>query len=40
MQMSTEKVVIIIPTYNEALGIEETIAQVFQVSHLIPNKHN
>ena len=34
--MSTEKVVIIIPTYNEALGIEETIHQVFQASTRIP----
>lgn len=35
--MSTEKVVIIIPTYNEALAIEETLLQVFQSVSLIPN---
>lgn len=36
--MSTEKVVIIIPTYNEALAIEETLLQVFEAITLIPNK--
>ncbi|HVT62964.1 MAG TPA: polyprenol monophosphomannose synthase [Legionellaceae bacterium] len=32
-----EKVVIIIPTYNEALVIAETLHQVFQVTHSIKN---
>ena len=36
--MITEKVVIIIPTYNEALTIEETVLQVFQATALIPNR--
>lgn len=36
--MSTEKVVIIIPTYNEALAIEETLLQVFQAIALISNQ--
>jgi dolichol-phosphate mannosyltransferase len=35
--MSIEKVVIIIPTYNEALVIEETLAEVFQETSDIPN---
>ena len=33
--MSTETVVIIIPTYNEGLAIEETIRQVFQATAAI-----
>ena len=37
--MSTENVVIIIPTYNEALAIEETLSQVFQAIKLIQNQN-
>lgn len=36
--MSSEKVVIIIPTYNEALAIEETLIQVFQETQKISDK--
>lgn len=36
--MKTETVVIIIPTYNEALAIEETLSQVFQATQHISNK--
>jgi len=36
--MKTEKVVIIIPTYNEALAIEETLLQVFQATQNIQGK--
>src|SRR3990167_5910647 len=36
--MSAEKVVVIIPTYNEALDIKETLLQVFQATALIPNR--
>lgn len=35
--MSIEKVVIIIPTYNEALVIEDTLAKVFQETSSIQN---
>lgn len=35
--MSIEKVVIIIPTYNEALVIEDTLTKVFQETSLIQN---
>lgn len=36
--MNVEKVVIIIPTYHEALTIEETIRQVFQATDNVQNK--
>ena len=36
--MKNEKVVIIIPTYNEALAIEETLQLVFQATEFISNK--
>lgn len=36
-QSEQEKVVVIIPTYNEASVIEETINQIFQTTHLIKN---
>ena len=35
--MTIEKVVIIIPTYNEADVIEETLTAVFNITQSIPN---
>lgn len=37
LQSDHEKVVVIIPTYNEASVIEETINQIFNATHLIKN---
>jgi dolichol-phosphate mannosyltransferase len=36
--MNVTKVVIIIPTYNESLAIEETLQQVFQATECVQNK--
>ncbi len=36
--MNVTKVVIIIPTYNESLAIEETLQQVFQATECVHNK--
>ena len=36
--MVREKVVIIIPTYNEALNIKEVITEVFEIAKLICDK--